>query len=135
MEKIYKSGLINHCNTHDLNILLNILDINTYIDLRSSKELSKQGIPKFLERNINYIHCPIEANDSNFFDKINRTDYDYYLYYLKYIPLLKNALSYIINELNLGHNIVFGCFSVKDRTGVLSTILLKNLVLFHNFHL
>lgn len=123
---IYRSGTLTYINEIDLNILKNNLLINTYIDLRSYREVYKQGKTlKLLDIGINYIHCPVSILDNKFFNKVERNKNDYFQHYTKYLNCIRNPLIIICQELMSGNNVIFGCYSGKDRTGVLSAILLK----------
>ncbi len=132
---LYRSGNLNIDN-EKLNDVLNSLRIKTVYDLRSSAEIKKE--PYIIPNNITYKNYPVLASLDCFFKDLN-----FDLSSGKQAFNLLNANSFMVDinremasnstmfgdvikdiiKLN-GKPILFHCSAGKDRTGILSALLL-----------
>lgn len=108
------------------------LNIRTVIDLRSKAEIKKN--PDNIPKNIRYYHCPLQEEEGNSrkknddlqsaksaFELSMSTAYLSVLY--DNPKLLTAAVMTVCDTLKRG-NVVFHCTAGKDRTGVLSAVIL-----------
>jgi protein-tyrosine phosphatase len=126
--QVYRSGSLSKLSQEDTRWITSNKLFRTYIDLRTSEELLKDGKPDLLIANgINWLSVPIDSKDA--FKAIAKhkpkpSEYlDCYLQMLNLVSLpLRILLQSIADTENLP--IVFGCTAGKDRTGVIAALLL-----------
>lgn len=102
--------------------------ISEYIDLRSDEEILKNPFPDYLiNKGIKYMRKPIQ--DYNYQLTMTRPESDDYAkYYMEILKVAEKPISYIIKRaVSSNKKFAFGCSTGKDRTGVVSAILLKSI--------
>jgi Protein tyrosine/serine phosphatase len=131
--KIYRSGSLYNASPQDIDII-NELGIKTIVDLRLDADLSWYA---YLFNNVNIINLPFRGNKDNvFFDqilsgKMTREDILKYLQDFIYFIVennpdyLEQVFDILLDEAN--YPIVFSCPLGKDRTAVVSAIILAAL--------
>jgi len=108
------------------------LNIRTVIDLRSKAEIKKN--PDNLPKTIRYYHCPLQEEEINSRQKDNDSQSAKKAFELSmgagYLSILHNnsklltaAVMTVCDNLKRG-NVVFHCTAGKDRTGVLTAVIL-----------
>lgn len=134
---IYRSGELCSVNAEELK-KLNDLKIDTVFDLRSHKE---QTARKDVEGNYKIVCCPLAAeerkgsekyqNPTSYLDRIvnaNEAYYNYTVYNFAkgYLDFAYNTetISLIIDAMNKHQTFLFHCFGGKDRTGVISMLIM-----------
>jgi len=124
---LYRSGNPSKVSIDEA-LFLKEKGIKTYIDLRSDKEIKLDGRPiNLIKVGINWVHLPIQGYHS-YFDTIKLPSINDYVNYYKAIliaskKMTRNFVEYVINS-SEKLPLIFGCSAGKDRTGVLSAILL-----------
>lgn len=99
-----------------------------YIDLRSDEEVLRKPFPKYLmKKGLKYERKPIQNYDFEL-TMTRPNSEDYAKYYIDILKVAKEAISYIIKKaIYSNEKFAFGCSAGKDRTGVVSAILLKSI--------
>lgn len=134
---LYRSGELTHLSEEELTVL-NSLNIDTVFDLRSAKDYQEKPDAA---GNYKILSCPLATperdaderykNPATYFDRIKNCDektYNYMLYafakgYLEF-AYNRETVSQIIGALNRHETILFHCFGGKDRTGVVSMLIM-----------
>nr|AEH57248.1 putative tyrosine/serine phosphatase NikL-like protein [Prochloron didemni P3-Solomon] len=130
--QVFRSGSLSKVNLEDTRWICNTKLFRTYIDLRTPKELLRDGKPDLLIANgINWLSIPMDSRES--FKLITKqkkpkpSDYlDCYCQMLKLVSLPLRTLLELIAD-GSGLPIVFGCTAGKDRTGIIAALLLSAL--------
>ncbi len=137
---LYRSGELCHLSD-DEHAVLESLGIDTVFDLRSQKDHAEKP-----DRTGSYqvVCCPLATperqsdvryqNPASYFDRMLRADEHYYNYhfhgfakgYLEF-PYNKETLSLVFGALDCHETILFHCFGGKDRTGVVSMLIMAAL--------
>lgn len=119
-KKIIRSELPNKLNFEQINSLLK-MNVNNIIDLRSDEEILKR--PNILKNNkkFNYYHFSLgNGRLPNNFDDV----------YISYIEMLneKESIRKIFELIaNSNNGILYHCTAGKDRTGIITMLILKSL--------
>ena len=95
-------------------------DITLIIDLREEKECRKKHCRLEDEENFSYLHMPVTGGDivPSSPEAVAKS----------YLAMLDTQMDKIIDTvLKSEHNVLFFCGAGKDRTGVVSAVLLKKL--------
>ena len=137
---LYRSGELCFASDAD-HAVLESLSIDTVFDLRSLKEQTKKP-----DRPGSYrvVCCPLASperesderykNPESFFDKLLRADESYYNF--RYLGFAKGYLEFAYNRETLSlifgamdrhETLLFHCFGGKDRTGVVSMLIMAAL--------
>ncbi len=125
---IYRTGLLEGDNETDF-IKLQEYQCRYFIDFRSKKEIAKSA--KFVEflkiSKITWINLEIDnLKDLHIIEK--PTNYNYGLYYMKILERGEDSIYKFIKfleEMERIEPIIYGCSLGKDRTGVVSYVLLN----------
>lgn len=129
--RLYRCDSLANLRTDEWS-MFDRLNIRTVIDLRSKAEIKKN--PDNIPKNIRYYHCPLQEEEGNSkkknddlqsaksaFELSMSTAYLSILY--DNPKLLTAAVMTVCDTLKRG-NVVFHCTAGKDRTGVLSAVIL-----------
>lgn len=129
--RLYRCDSLSNLRTDEWS-MFERLNIRTVIDLRSKAEIKKN--PDNIPKNIRYYHCPLQEEEGNSkkknddlqsaksaFELSMSTAYLSVLY--DNPKLLTAAVMTVCDTLKRG-NVVFHCTAGKDRTGVLSAVIL-----------
>ena len=95
-------------------------DITLIIDLREEKEYRKKHCRLEDEENFTYLHMPVTGGNivPSSPEEVAKS----------YLAMLDTQMDKIIDTiLNAEHNVLFFCGAGKDRTGVVSAVVLKKL--------
>lgn len=123
---IYRSGDLLALNDYDVNKIQDC-GIMHYIDLRTVGEVEQFGVSdKLLQTDIIYRHFPID-DDDHYLRKISAPNgEDYFNYYAHLLEnnkvTIRELILYISNILSMPF--MYGCYAGKDRTGIISILLL-----------
>jgi protein-tyrosine phosphatase len=128
---IFRSGQLNHMTESDFNILSKELGVTSVIDLRSDLEIKKDGLGRLTNLPIQYHNISLIPDSGDRKANIERykgfTDMGQYYAHLVQKPdvgeKLIEALEIIAEPAN--HPLVYHCAGGKDRTGILTIILLS----------
>jgi protein-tyrosine phosphatase len=128
--RLFRSGELGNMTENDMKKLRDEIGITTVIDLRSTRESEQQGTEIFTRAGIRHYNLPFTSGgDGNRerggFPPLSNLG-ELYLLMLKREDLgkrLVEALEIIAETSN--HPLVFHCQGGKDRTGILSAILLS----------
>jgi protein tyrosine/serine phosphatase len=127
----YRSGSFALLNEQDYKYF-NHLQIKYYYDLRSDREVIHQAACKFLDKlGISKVNIAIDQNTDPFLQLIDTTAHDYGSFYLRMLPTAFERLHSMVEHFIIDYandkniSVVFGCSLGKDRTGVISALLLK----------
>jgi protein-tyrosine phosphatase len=129
--RIFRSGNFRNITPDDYARIEKEIGLTTVIDLRSSEETEQQGKWHFREAGIRYHHIPFPGGGGNKKEEARVLNEctnlgDFYLYIINRKEFKKqiiDALKVIADPKN--HPLVFHCAIGKDRTGILSAILLS----------
>lgn len=118
--RVYRSGELEQYP-----IFKNLNDLDKYIDLRSDAEVLEKPYQHIMENNgVKYIRMPIQNYDYKI-TKRTPDFIDYANYYEDILDVSDNAIKYILNSITYTDDVLgFGCSAGKDRTGVVSSIIL-----------
>ncbi len=129
--RLYRCDSLANLRTDEWS-MLERLNIRTVIDLRSKAEIKKN--PDNLPKNIRYYHCPLQEEAINSKQKSDDLQSAKKAFELSmsaaYVSILYDnpklltaAVMTVCDTLKRG-NVVFHCTAGKDRTGVLSAVIL-----------
>ena len=116
--KLIRSNLPYSLSDQDLDFLKRI-GISTVIDLRSELEYTKKVSSFEQNKNFELIHCPFVVGRD-----IPATPQDVPLSYLQILEDRKNILDILNNIMNAPGGALYFCNAGKDRTGVISALLM-----------
>lgn len=119
--RIYRSGELEYYPSFK-----NFNNLDEYIDLRSDAEVLKKPYQDIMKRaNVKYTRKPIQNYDYKI-TKRTPTFTDYAHYYEDILEVSDNSINYIIKNIAYTNKTIgFGCSAGKDRTGVVSALILK----------
>jgi len=122
---VYRSNSLQELTADDIDVLRRHLRVTTVLDLRSPKEIERDGVGPFVDDALHYINIPFlhESSDTGQPGRISEGLVKRYLSYLEFATdNVVRALETIADEKGLP--LVFHCSAGKDRTGVLAALLL-----------
>jgi protein tyrosine/serine phosphatase len=124
--RVFRSDTLNALSAEDLQVLRQ-LGLRTVVDLRTTNEAERDGRGMLVSEPIEYVHLSVLPEEGG--DSVGAPDTDgstigaRYLWYLQAgEAALSAALRIVAN--GSGHPVVFHCTAGKDRTGVLSALIL-----------
>ena len=128
--RIFRSGEFVRLTGEDLQIIKEEIKPASLLDLRSPPEVERQGIGLISEADIRYHSIPFvagtsRAEDEKFFRECTNMG-DFYLHIVRHRSFgsqIVAALDIIAKTEN--HPLVFHCAVGKDRTGILSAMLMS----------
>jgi protein-tyrosine phosphatase len=109
-------------------VLAEELGITTFVDLRSTQEVVELGRPTVLEdAGIRWLHAPISGYSNRAIASGKAGAADYAAYYRAMLDEATPALVSAIEALAgvAAAPFVFGCYTGKDRTGIVAAVLLE----------
>jgi protein-tyrosine phosphatase len=123
--KLLRSDILNHLTTNDMERLYNY-GIRTVIDLRRNQEVSAEPSKLHGYKDIKYYNISLSLNDNRGLmqHRNEKCLFDLYHGYLTGRQEKIKEILEIIGD-HLSDGIIFNCTAGKDRTGILSMILLK----------
>lgn len=124
---VFRSSCINLTGENGIKYLAKEIGIQTYIDFRNKREQKYEFLSNQLaHHNIKYLNYEISDYEGNL--KLNPTPavLDYIDYYERILRQGKNAFRSFLTFMakNGNKNVVFACYSGKDRTGIAAILLL-----------
>lgn len=130
--RLFRSGEFRNMTRNDLDRLTGEIGVTSVIDLRSSREVERQGIGLLAEGDIKYHHISFivggnRDEDERLF-RIFTNMGEFYLHLVRQSEFgqrIAAALEIIAEPEN--HPLVFHCTIGKDRTGILAAVLLSAL--------
>jgi protein-tyrosine phosphatase len=123
--RVFRSNSLQELTEGDLDLLSRHMQIATILDLRSPREIARDGHGPLVEEAVRYVNIPVlhEKEDSGRPGRIERGLVERYLSYLHVAgDNVVRALETIAEDDALP--LVFHCSAGKDRTGVLAALLL-----------
>jgi protein-tyrosine phosphatase len=129
--RLFRSGDLRHISSSDLTRLKEEIRLTSVIDLRSSIEVEKQGNNILSEASIRYFNIPFITGSGNrneeekLFQQFTNMG-EFYIHIVQNAEFgkrLVKALEIIAEPDN--HPLVFHCAIGKDRTGILTAVLLS----------
>ncbi|MGE7307967.1 tyrosine-protein phosphatase [Priestia megaterium] len=123
---IYRSGDPSQLKKEDIETISEI-GVKCYFDLRSDEETLKNKLPDdFQKKGIDHQLTSISGYHHKFEKILYPTYEDYALYYMDILEYGKNSLHKVIKSIAYDKlPIAYGCSAGKDRTGVVSSVILK----------
>ncbi|MFD1708572.1 tyrosine-protein phosphatase [Siminovitchia sediminis] len=126
---IYRSGNFNQLNKSSLSLLREKIGITHLYDLRTHQEYKNDNIEELCSwYDLKLVSLPLGNFPSRFRTKKILLPEDYVQYYEQILAYNQSELYILFTEL-LYHlnfrNFVFGCHAGKDRTGIVSYLLLS----------
>ena len=122
---VFRSNSLQELTDEDLEVLREHLRVATVLDLRTPKEIARDGVGPFVDDALRYVNIPFlhEGKDSGKPGRISEGLVQRYLSYLRFATdNVVRALRTIGDEDALP--LVFHCSAGKDRTGVLAALVL-----------
>ncbi|MFC4024087.1 tyrosine-protein phosphatase [Oceanobacillus longus] len=124
-QKLLRSDLLSNLTKEDSEWLYKY-NIRTVVDLRREREIREE--PSKLEhfRDVNYFNISLSTNDSGLMEdrKIDSLSALYQTYLTERQIEIKEIMEIISKSLS-GGGVIFNCMAGKDRTGIISMLLLK----------
>jgi protein-tyrosine phosphatase len=133
-QRVYRSGEMQHATPADIASFKNELKLKTIVDLRGKQTIKNLGVERYKEIGAKYFNFPFELisdvvkSEEKEFLKTITNSAELYLFRLKqkeYALCIIDALEIIAETRN--YPLVFHCNAGKDRSGILSAILLDAL--------
>jgi protein-tyrosine phosphatase len=127
---VYRSGDLSNLLPEEASYLAGDLKLKLYCDTRSDEEIARNGYPKELTAaGVKYGGVPVSSSDAEFFTMKYPQSEDYACHYLQLLEIMPGVLIKIFGIIAEGRDLpfVFGCSAGKDRTGVISAMLLNAL--------
>lgn len=129
--RLFRSGELHNMTSSDANRLKQELGLTSVLDLRSNVEIEKHGIGLVPESGFRYYNVSLISDGGD--SKANERRYKnftdmggFYLHLLRqqeFVDLIIEALDVIAEPRN--HPILLHCSAGKDRTGILTAVLLS----------
>lgn len=122
---VYRSNSLQELTPEDVALLRWEVRVATVLDLRSPKEIARDGHGPLVEAGVRYLNIPVlhETEDSGRPGRIEHGLVERYLSYLRFAgDNVVEALRTIAEDDVLP--LVFHCSAGKDRTGVLAALVL-----------
>ncbi|HTY82491.1 MAG TPA: tyrosine-protein phosphatase, partial [Dehalococcoidales bacterium] len=131
--RVYRSGELHHATPADVSKLKQEIKIKTIIDLRGERTIQNLGVENYAEIGARYFNFPLVLVTDTFKDMEKElqdfsNSAELYLFRLKqteYARQIIGAFEMIADPRN--HPVVAHCNAGKDRSGILSAILLNAL--------
>ena len=132
--KLLRGTVLDKLTKNDIKILVNDYELKTVVDLRTDREIREKK--NLLIEGIKYIHLPLFndnilgiSHEQDNSKSISEMDIDMCQLYKKmlserYLNNISQIISYIINLNNNQYSVLYHCTEGKDRTGIISAILL-----------
>jgi protein-tyrosine phosphatase len=129
--RIFRSGDFRNITDSDFDRIEREIGLTSVIDLRTSEETEAQGKWRFADFGIHHYHIPFPGGGGNrkeeqeWFKQCTNLG-EFYLHLVsreEFSRQIVAALNIIADPVN--HPLVFHCAIGKDRTGILSAILLS----------
>lgn len=128
--KLFRSGELRHQTTDDLSHLRGETGLASVLDLRSDMEIKQESVELITEAGIRYHNVPFltggnDSNDDDLFSRFTNMG-QFYVFLLEdreFGNRVIEALELIAEPEN--HPLMFHCTLGKDRTGILSAIVLS----------
>lgn len=125
--RIFRSGNPGLMNAEDARLLKERYGIQYYFDLRSDEEVKKYGKPnRLIDQNIQWKSFSIGGFGRTVRENLEPDSRDYALFYLEILEegagRIKELFNFILEEDCFPF--IYGCFAGKDRTGVISYLIL-----------
>lgn len=124
---LYRSGELQHVSPDDLSYIRNDLGVSNVIDLRSPQELERRGIVPTNGTDIRHHNVPFSGSREESQNRLRSVSNMGELYlslmgHPRFPKALTRALELIASSDN--QPLVFHCTAGKDRTGILSALIL-----------
>jgi protein-tyrosine phosphatase len=123
--RVFRSNSLQELTAEDIEVLRGRLGLRTVLDLRSPKEIERDGVGPLEACGVNHINLPMlhEDQDSGQPGRIESG------LVLRYFSYLEHARGNVVQAIETiagqdAQPIVFHCSAGKDRTGVLAALLL-----------
>lgn len=126
--RIFRSDSLQSLTPAGAATLYNILGIRLLLDLRGEEEVMSEGRGLLAERAVQYVNLPILQEDGTLISFLNGgRSVDLVPRYLSYLESPDDPLVRAIELLSEADTMptVFFCAAGKDRTGVLSALVLR----------
>jgi protein tyrosine/serine phosphatase len=131
--RLFRSGELRHATQADLVRLSRDIGLNSILDLRNEKDLSLFGTGSINTSHFHYINVPLITDPDNTLITLEQAAElselaELYLRMLR-VPFYGTRIVQCLRVLGDSHNLplVFHCSAGKDRTGVLTAVLLSAL--------
>lgn len=128
--RLFRSGQLRHKTVEDLSRLQQATGLASVLDLRSSMEIRQETVGLLSEAGIRYHNVPFITDDDekpadDLFSRFSNIGQFYVLWseYKEFGNRVVKALELIAEPEN--HPLLFHCTIGKDRTGILSAIVLS----------
>ena len=124
-QKLLRSDILSNLTTNDMERLYDY-GIRTVIDLRRSQEVSVEPSKLQGYKDIKYYNISLSLNDNRGIMQ-HRNEKSLFDLYQGYLTGRQEQIKEILEIVNdhLSDGIIFNCTAGKDRTGIISMILLK----------
>ncbi|MBD1583310.1 tyrosine-protein phosphatase [Pseudoalteromonas sp. S16_S37] len=114
--KLFRSSSFSFCQPAQTTQICQHLGPCTYVDLRTQKELQRDGTPStIINLGWKYINLPVHDQESHEEPDLKR--------YEAVMPQYLNVASEVIQRLNNGESCVIACSLGKDRTGMVTALI------------
>lgn len=126
--KLFRSDGLNRLSTADVKII-NELGLRTVFDLRSPVELETDGLSPIYDHGVLHLHTPFfPYRDQHPADR-RRLEGEFHDLYLRMLETAQPAIREVFTRLaeDETYPAVYHCAAGKDRTGVLSALILRAL--------
>ncbi len=123
---VYRSASLSKVTPPDDGVLLRKLGIRVVVDLRSEREVERDGCPGALERRVRWVSCPMDDPDDTLRRSRHPAPSQYAAHYRRLVLSAGPPLQTILDAVGAPRPepVLFCCTAGKDRTGVVAALLL-----------
>lgn len=125
--RIFRTGHLSQLGASEAQHLCQTFGIRTYVDFRTDDEIGRDGSPsELIGRGVHWERQPFDIADQVFRALRYPAPQDWLDLYLRAVerlrPILANAVRAIVSA---EPPVVFGCWAGRDRTGIVSALVLS----------
>src|SRR5580704_11049726 len=122
--QLFRTAGLHHVNSETAYAIVSGLGIRTFVDLRTKSEIDRDGYPvAFASLGVRYVHAPIRSE--RLASQLQANPSDYARIYLAMLRDNADGLRDALLNIANGHwPLAFGCSLGKDRTGVVTAMIL-----------
>lgn len=123
---LYRTGDLQGLTNEDIIKITNVYGVTNFLDLRSQSEVKQSALNSLLTNNFHTHHFPMVDDDHYLRKKRFPNAIDYFHYSIHLLENNKEAIRELLKYMNgMGDSkLMFGCYAGKDRTGIVSILLL-----------
>jgi protein-tyrosine phosphatase len=120
--RVFRSNSLQELTQDDLQIIRERLGLATVLDLRSGREISRDGLGPLEHEPLRYVNLPMLQEKRDY--QPGRVETGLVDRYLSYLDFARENVVKALETIAEAQPLVFHCSAGKDRTGVLAALVL-----------